>query len=124
MTENEAIEILNENIRQAKVIIENPTTFYSEKQIVDGLKHMNDCLNAYQIGKAALEEIQQYRLLGAVEECRDAMEKQKAKKPVKDEYNHKCCPRCGWIVYKDEFDGRYLPHCENCGQAIDWSDTE
>ena len=69
----------------------------------------------------ALEEIQQYRKIGTVEECREAVEKQKPKKPVKDKYNHNCCPNCGWIVsgeggYGEEF----CPHCENCGQAIRW----
>lgn len=71
----------------------------------------------------ALNEYKQYRAIGTVEECREARERQMEKKPIKDEYNHDCCPNCGWIVYKDEWGGRYLPHCENCGQAIDWSDT-
>lgn len=52
-----------------------------------------------------------------------ALEKEVPKKTVKDEYNHDCCPNCGWVVYKDEWGGRYLPHCENCGQAIDWGDV-
>ena len=47
----------------------------------------------------ALEEIQKYREIGTVEECREAVEKQKLKKPVKDKYNHNCCPNCGWIAY-------------------------
>ena len=73
----------------------------------------------------ALEEIQQYREIGTVEECREAVEKQKLKKPVKDKYNHSCCPNCGWIVsgeggYGEEF----CPHCENCGQAIRWENLE
>lgn len=72
----------------------------------------------------ALEEIQQYRAIGTVEECRAAVEKQKPKKPTEDVYYHKCCPNCGWVVYQDEFGGRYLPHCENCGQAIDWSEGD
>ena len=68
-----------------------------------------------------LKEIGQYREIGTVEECREAVEKQKLKKPVKDKYNHNCCPNCGWIVsgeggYGEEF----CPHCENCGQAIRW----
>ena len=67
-----------------------------------------------------LQEIQQYRSIGTVEQCREAMEKQRAKKPIKDEYNHDCCPNCGWIVYKDEYGGRNLLCCENCGQIIDW----
>ena len=48
------------------------------------------------------------------------MERQKAKEPVKDEDGHKCCPCCGWIVYKDGYGGRCLTCCENCGQAILW----
>ena len=59
---------------------------------------------------------------GSVEECREAVEKRKPKKPVKDKYHHNCCPNCGWIVsgeggYGEEF----CPHCENCGQAIQWN---
>ena len=73
----------------------------------------------------ALKEVQEYRAIGTVEECREAVEKQKLKKPVKDKYNHNCCPNCGWIVsgeggYGEEF----CPHCENCGQAIRWEDLE
>lgn len=71
------------------------------------------------IGKA-LDECAEYEEIGTVDECRKAMERQVAKKPTKDEYNHDCCPNCGWIVYQDEWGGRYLPHCENCGQAIDF----
>lgn len=62
------------------------------------------------------------------EACRmgmDALKKQVPKKPVKDKYKHNCCPSCGWIVSYDEGWGeKYVPHCENCGQAIDWSDKE
>ena len=72
--------------------------------------------------KKIIEAIQQYRTIGTVEECREARERQKPKKPVKDEYNHAGCSNCGWVVCKDEWGGRYLPHCENCGQAIDWSE--
>lgn len=51
-------------------------------------------------------------------------EGQRGKKPIKNEYNHECCPNCGWIVYQEEWGGRYLPHCENCGQAIDRGDSD
>lgn len=102
MTENEAIEELKENI-------ELPFgSSISDK--------------ASRMAIKALEEIQQYRAIGTVEECREARERQKRKKPVKDEFNHDCCPNCGWFVYKDEWGGRYLPYCENCGQAIGWSE--
>ena len=73
----------------------------------------------------AIKELQKYREIGTVEECREAVEKQTPKKPVKDKYNHNCCPNCGWIVsgeggYGEEF----CPHCENCGQAIRWENLE
>lgn len=72
--------------------------------------------------KSQLEILKEYAKIGTVEECREAKERQRGRKPIKDEYNHDCCPNCGWIVYKDEYGGRYLPHCENCGQAILWGE--
>lgn len=86
--------------------------------------HASDVNEALDVAKTALEEIQQYRAIGTVGECREAMERQREKKPVKDKYNRDCCPDCGWIVCQDEYGGRYLPHCENCGQAIDWGGIE
>lgn len=81
-----------------------------------------EAVDLYNTTINALRELQQYRAIGTVEGCREEKERQKPKKPVKDEYNHDCCPNCGWIVYQEEWGGRYLPHCENCGQAIDKSD--
>ena len=60
-----------------------------------------------------------------IEEAIKALEKELPKTVVKDEYHHNCCPNCGWIVSYDEGWGeKYVPHCENCGQAIDWSKEE
>lgn len=72
--------------------------------------------------ESRLEMLNEYEAIGMVEECKAAIERQRAKKPIKDEHGHDCCPNCGWIVCYDEWGGRYLPHCENCGQAIDWSE--
>ena len=67
------------------------------------------------------EELEQYQEIGTVEECRKAAEKQKPKAPAVDKYHHTCCPSCGWVVAGDTGWGKeYLPHCENCGQAILW----
>ena len=106
MTKQEAIEILEE-----------------VKELDDTMYAYNPAyMNALDMAISALKEIQQYRKIGTVEECREAREKQKPKKPVKDKYHHNCCPNCGWIVsgeggYGEEF----CPHCENCGQAIQWN---
>ena len=74
----------------------------------------------------ALEEIKQYRAIGTVEECRAAVEKQKAKKPQKTEsegYRYTDtyrCPNCG-----GNFSGTGIAnYCYHCGQKLDWSDEE
>ena len=119
MTENEAIELLRS--------MQNPKQDYADvvcaPAFCTGFRFVYPEPEDYAIEEAikALKEIQQYRAIGTVEECREAVEKQKPKKPVKDKYHHNCCPNCGWIVsgeggYGEEF----CPHCENCGQAIQW----
>lgn len=57
------------------------------------------------------------------DELNSAIKKQIPQKAIKDEYHHNCCPNCGWIISYDEGWGeKYVPHCENCGQALDWSE--
>ena len=81
---------------------------------------------ACELAIEALKEIQQYPEIGTVEECREAVEKQKAKKCDIDscpDHTHYKCPLCGQIelsVYKHGFPrlGRITKHCENCGQAL------
>lgn len=73
-----------------------------------------------------LNEIQQYREIGTVEECREAMGKQSQKKCIIDscpDHTHYKCPSCGQIelsIYKHGFPrlGRITKYCENCGQAL------
>ncbi len=74
------------------------------------------------------EELEQYRAIGSVEECRTAMERQTAKIPdtygdgydrdgniIIDMYD---CPNCG-KTYEIESD--HYKYCPECGQAIDRS---
>ena len=74
---------------------------------------------------SALKEIQKYREIGTVEECREAVEKQKSKKCVNDfcpDHTHYKCPSCGKIQktkYGDSEFGCILNYCSNCGQALD-----
>lgn len=79
----------------------------------------------------ALEEIQQYRAIGTVEECREAREKQRAKKPIilseqSAESEGKLyiakyfkCPTCG---NTSTYFGGLPNNCHNCGQRLE-SDT-
>ena len=76
---------------------------------------INDVFAAIDTAIKALEEIQQYKEIGTVEECREAVEKQKAKKPVLRNDNgklRKSCSVCGC------FFSPLSRSCPKCGQAI------
>lgn len=122
MTENEAIKLhIAENLRRIKVIEEflRTNSDADDKECrknIQILTKTNDVLRA-------LQELKQYRAIGTVEECREAREKQRGKKPT---------------LYGDFDDGKLIcPNCEEdlmdlaecgfnccpyCGQAIDWSE--
>ena len=80
----------------------------------------------------ALEEVEQYRAIGTPEECRAAVEKQKAKKPKEYEDKFYGCPACGnvllrkWEKYPTKLMNKKngLQYCLGCGQKLDWSDEE
>ena len=84
----------------------------------------------YDAAIIALKEVQRYREIGTVEECREAVEKQKPKEPTvlkqqhSDFYN---CPKCGRnLILKcgtDWFGGQHYKSCPNCGQAIQWDEN-
>ena len=60
--------------------------------------------------KKALEEVQQYRAIGTVEECRAAVEKMKPKKTAIEAIKVHICPVCGSSGIYD--------YCGNCGQRV------
>lgn len=118
MTENEAIEVLRRLVL-CGLCTTGPCEDCERKQAKDA-------------ALSALEEIQQYRAIGTVEECRAAMEKQRAKKPGKraDRYTdliqHYSCPVCGKYFGQAGVHSAILfdklKYC-TCGQAIDWGET-
>lgn len=65
-------------------------------------------------------EIEEYRAIGTVDECRAAVEKQKEKKPIPEGgrfINYYRCPQCNeYVHFKDRF-------CDDCGQKLNWSDS-
>ena len=63
---------------------------------------------------AALKELEQYREIGTIDECREAREKQVPRKPEKSNMQN-ICPECSGKVLM------YYDYCAHCGQAIDWS---
>lgn len=111
MTENEAI-------RDLQYLIEEYSAYPPETGV-------NATVGSLQYCIIALKEIQQYREIGTVEECREAVAKQKAKKCVEEscpDHTHYKCPSCGKIQktkYGNSEFGCILNYCSNCGQAID-----
>lgn len=102
-----------------------------------GISLFERIVRAVNMAIKALEEIQKYREIGTVEECREARERQRGKKPLikskkakiqTGDYVYVKCPCCGEDIFSCF---HYMPwnnsqkshkHCENCGQAIDWSE--
>lgn len=78
-------------------------------------------------------EIGEYRAIGTVQECRAAVEKQRAKKPIMKTDDgiesisglNPYCPSCGCeLTDRIPFDNKdFYFHCFNCGQKFDWSDA-
>lgn len=72
-----------------------------------------------------IDECAEYEEIGTVEECREAMEKQKPKKCIEDscpDHTHYKCPSCGKIQktkYDNSTFGCILNNCSNCGQALE-----
>lgn len=118
MTENEAIKRMRYRVDTA--------TNISGKG-VDGKAYED-----MEMAIKALSEIQQYRSIGTVEECRAAVEKQRAKKPTFvlnfGDFESLFACECGKKItvrhdrgVMDNHDGPKF--CSNCGIRWDWSDT-
>ena len=135
MTENEAIKYIQRDIYFINKMIEHDKRFdpkadisrYLESKTVyemaiTALKEIgkyNDCklclVPADVISKQCCE-LDEYKGIGTVEECREAVEKRRSKKPVLRNDNgklRKSCPVCGC------FFSPLSRSCPKCGQAID-----
>lgn len=100
MTENESLKIM-----LAYKLGRGCKPYYSDEEIE----------KAFDTAISALQEIRKYREIGTVEECWEAVEKQKPKKPVLRNDNgklRKSCPVCGC------FFSPLSRSCPKCGQAI------
>ena len=108
-------------------MVENEKLIKSYEDAIDCLKKNKPTSGFYMLQESvdmaikALEEIQQYRAIGTVEECRAAVKKQAIGKPI---YNDKCtCPSCYthnevWEKRRNTV-GSDIVYCWHCGQAVE-----
>ena len=111
MTENEVLESALEKVKAQKI-----NFGFMERFNVD---------ENWEVMKA-LEEIQQYRAIGTIEEFKALKEKNTPKKVNIQQWIYTKC-ECGYEFSKHHGDGYYsIPykkqtkHCPDCGQKLDW----
>ena len=82
-----------------------------------------DTLKVLNIAIKCMEEVEQYRALGTVEELKEAREKQVAKKPIGIHTDYKCSV-CGRRVRsgKGSSSRQRDNFCQRCGQRISWTE--
>lgn len=97
---------------------------YEKMEEASGLRKFYE--EVYPQFQENLKMLAEYQAIGTPEECREAVEKQKAKVPYYEGdgyadgeliYDTWICPNCGktFEVDYDDYD-----YCPECGQHIDW----
>lgn len=124
MTEQEAIEELSNEIRIITDMISYCRNFEDESDIA--LAYLIKEKDATEMAIIALKEIQQYREIGTMEECREAVEKQKSEAvknkklligfPRRPYCIQGDCPKCGC----KEIKATDTDYCYECGQHLKW----
>ena len=91
---------------------------FLKEKLYNGI--FQDRLNCIDLAIAALEEVQKYRQIGTVEECRKAVEKQKGMQVNEIHVDEYFCPACGSENNNGDFGVPGDHYCPICGQAIYW----
>lgn len=95
------------------------------KRQTEHSEHLAEVLKATQNLLEKRERLlKEYCKIGTVEECREAIEKHRPKKPrdIEYDYSYFVCPNCGEGIYVSE-DFESHKFCLNCGQAIQWDEN-
>lgn len=130
MKGNEA-EILLRDMQEYRELTDRVNTIFGGamtlKDVVDSIERVSKLQKSNPFNARVLTYDEaamwdEYRKIGTVEECREAMEKQR-RKIVKNQYGTNYvlkagyCPVCGCGVT-----ARW-DYCQCCGQKLDWEDA-
>lgn len=83
---------------------------------------LKEAIKILEIAKAAVEWNYPLDYAIAIDTAIEALEKQIPKKPITTKDGNKSCS-CGLVV-QTGYIRNCLYYCDNCGQAIDWSEEE
>lgn len=131
MTENE-IKALNwiRNIKNDIVLLREESILTIEEKLGSVPIFLRNEINVNaQIIERSLTELDEYRSIGTVSECQEAVEKKKEKKPIEEKgvyasgQSDYICPSCGdsVIILDPECQAYKLGYCASCGQHLDWT---
>lgn len=138
MTENEAILMMRYRIDTASEIAGKGTDGKAFEDMEMAIKALEE-IHLYHEGKLCLiptdvysrqcEELDAYKEIGTVEECREAVEKQKSKKVLPLTYKPLLeigwryeCPNCGCAVGENIYHmdvTKDYEYCSMCGQKVE-----
>ena len=130
MTENEAVEKIKDLSDRGY-----PTLRKAKEMAISALKEIQLykdnklCLVPEDVYSRQCNELYAYKEIGTVEECREAVEKQKTKRIIIRNWSPTRCPTCGHELSTSLGDGYYkhptfLERCPECGQVISWKESE
>lgn len=104
----------------------------NEKKAIYGLNFLKeklyngiyaDRLDCIDYAISALKEVQQYREIGTVKECREAVEKQKGMQVNEIHVDEYFCPACG-SENNCDYGKVHDKYCPICGHAIYQEESE
>lgn len=85
------------------------------------IQNINEMIKACEKATAIVKELDAYRQIGTLDECRTAREKMIPKEPITYKRTNRAdCPICGKTVRG--ISKPFGNYCSNCGQALKWGD--
>lgn len=125
----EQVKNQKENLNVAYQIISDYEQYGTIEDFKKAQRYMR-LVNAHGTIGRVIDSCAEYESIGTVEECREAVEKQKPKKPIPINYQDYAdkidnaeffegsyfCPNCGTVL-------RSGSYCNRCGQKLGWNEN-